>query len=242
LKGWSFVRLCNAAVLLVALGLPKASAEVSAAGVLRAMQQATLSVEQPGVVRQISVQLGQSVTAGEVLLRLDCRLFEGEYQQARAERRAVDVRLEGDRQLLSLSSIGRETVLLTEIDLDRAIATEAIAKLAVDRCSIRAPFDGVVSQVGVRAFDTVEINQAVLEVISLDGTLVEFVVPSALKLVPDLHVWVASLDAQRAPAKVVTWSPVIDPASQTRVVRAVLDELPDGWSPGLAVEVKLLHE
>jgi len=290
LKGWSFVRLCNAAVLLVALGLPKAYAEVSAtgvprvmqnttlsveqpgvvrqmsvqlsqpevtgetlistktydefsaAGVLRATQKATLSVEQPGVVRQMSVQLGQPVVTGEVLLRLDCRLFEGEYQQARAERRAVDVRLKGDRQLLSLKSIGRETVLLTEIDRDRAIATENIAKLAVDRCSVRAPFDGVVSQISVRAFDAVEVNQAVLEVVSLDRTQVEFVVPAAFKLSSGLRVWVTSLDAQRAPASVTAWSPVVDPASQTRVVRAILDELPRGWSPGLAVKVKLRHE
>lgn len=238
---WLFVRQASSALFLSFIAVASQAAG-SAAGVLRPIQQATLSVEQPGVVREIFAGLGEAVRAGEVLLRLDCRLFEGEYQQTRAERRAVDIRLASDRELLSLNSIGRETVLLTEIDRDRALATENIAKLAVDRCSITAPFNGVVSQIGVRAFDTVEPNQAVLEIISPEGALVEFVVPAAVEVSHGLGVRIAALDGQRADAQVISWSPVIEPASQTRLVRASLDKLPTGWSPGLAVEVNLVNE
>jgi len=228
--------------LLVLASAPPVSSQslaldIEAPAVLRPVTQATLAVQQPGVVNQVNALLGSPVQEGDLLVELDCRLFEGELASASAERLAIATRLENDRQLLALNSIGRETVQLSEIDLERSLAVEGIARLAVERCRIEAPFDAIVSQVLVRPFDVVDVNQQVVQLVSLDEALVEVILPVSIKPELGATVRLVAMTGQQAWAEISALSPTIDPASQTRVVQALLSPLPDGWLPGQAVTV-----
>ena len=226
--------------LFMAVAAVTAIAEpITVPGVLRPAQVATLSAEQPGIVTQINYSLGQSVERGDTLARLDCRLFEGELSQSTAERRAVEVRLQGDRRLFELGSIGSETVALNEIELEKARATEGLAQLAVDRCRISAPFSGRVNQVAVRPFDAIQANQVLVELVSLDGAFIELVLPFPATVDLGDEVQVLDRAGNSNPAEIVALSPTVDPASQTRIAQAFIDQLPEGWAPGMAVQIQV---
>lgn len=208
-------------------------------GVLRPVQQASLSFEQPGIIEEIAFGLGENVEQGDLLARLNCRLFEGELEQSVAETRAAATRVDVDRRLAELGSVGAETLALNEIELEKARVTQSIAQLAVDRCEIRAPFDGVVNQTLARPFDAIQPNEPVFEIVSLDGAIIELVLPFSEAVELGDLVRVLDRNGLTQVAEVVALSPTVDPASQTRVAQAFIDSLPIQWAPGMAVQVSL---
>ncbi|HFD80251.1 MAG TPA: efflux RND transporter periplasmic adaptor subunit [Gammaproteobacteria bacterium] len=81
--------------------------EETVSGYLRPVRRAWLHFEVEGRVAQRLVEPGQSVEAGEVLLRLDERDYADALSQAEAEWRQAQEELERDRKLLKLASRSR---------------------------------------------------------------------------------------------------------------------------------------
>lgn len=228
-----------ASLIAIAVSTIVVADTLTVPGVLRPVQQASISFEQPGIVEEIAFGLGENVEQGDLLARLNCRLFESELAQSVAETRAASTRVDVDRRLAELGSVGAETLALNEIELEKARVTQSIAQLSVDRCEIRAPFVGVVNQTLARPYDAIEPNQPVFEIVSLDGAIIELVLPfSAAVDLGDL-VNVTDREGFSVGAKIVALSPTVEPASQTRIAQAFIQALPNRWAPGMAVQVSL---
>ncbi|MEM6314916.1 MAG: efflux RND transporter periplasmic adaptor subunit [Planctomycetota bacterium] len=141
-------------------------------GSLRAVQQSAVAAQEAGRVEGVSVDEGVSVTAGQVIARLDRRRLEAEKAQAEAERAAaasmVDA-AQADRDL-ALSEFDRmqaafesrassadelqeakfalaaaeARVATAEREVQRVDQTLALLGVRLDDTEIVAPFDGMI--------------------------------------------------------------------------------------------------
>ena len=112
-----------------------------------------------------SFDVGQIFAKGDVLLKIDARDYELALAQARSQVAQAQLRLQ--IEVKEADVVRREWQLLNQVEptglqarepqlasaraaLEAALAAEEAAKRNLDRCEIRAPFDGMVARAGVR--------------------------------------------------------------------------------------------
>ena len=112
-----------------------------------------------------SFDVGQIFAKGDVLLKIDSRDYELALTQARSQVAQAQLRLQ--MEVKEADVVRREWELLNQGEptglqarepqlasalaaLEAALAAEEAAKRNLDRCEIRAPFDGMVARAGVR--------------------------------------------------------------------------------------------
>ena len=112
-----------------------------------------------------SFDVGQIFAKGDVLLKIDARDYELALAQARSQVAQAQLRLQ--MEVKEADVVRREWQLLNQGEptglqarepqlasaraaLEAALAAEEAAKRNLDRCEIRAPFDGMVARAGVR--------------------------------------------------------------------------------------------
>jgi RND family efflux transporter MFP subunit len=150
----------------------KGSTVLNASGYVTPQRRATVSAKSTGKIKDVFIDEGMRVKAGEVLARLDdvdavaqLRAAEAERAVAVASLDDLDVRLANARRTLERNKGLREREFVSEEALDNAEtavasleaqialarerihATEAavdVARQNVENCTIRAPFEGII--------------------------------------------------------------------------------------------------
>lgn len=214
------------------------AAELKARGMLVAVHKATLSSELAAQVIAVPKKLGASFKKGEVLVQLDCRLFEAQLQKVKAESKVAELKLQNTLQLSKLNSIGTLDVAIAEAELQKAQAESAMATLNVDRCQIKAPFQGMVEQVNVQAHEVIPQQQALLKIVSIHRLEAEIIVPADWMRWLELNkpiVLQVEESQQRLNAVVSFIGPSVDPTSQTLQIRARIKDIPAKVLPGMSV-------
>ena len=126
--------------------------------------------------------------------------------------------------------------------LDSARETLESLQLEWEKTRIRAPFDGVVARRYIRVGQRVAIGDRTFWISSVSPLLVRFTVPAQAST--HLHrgelIDVIAVDTTAVhPAKIVSLSPVVDPASSTIEAVAQIDGPSGELRPGLTVNIAL---
>jgi len=134
--------------------------EHSTAAEVIARHDSEISAEIAAVVLDVIHDTGDRVNAGDTVISLDCRTYELQLQQARAAHDAVLAQLDNANKLFASAkklqkqnNISQELYNQRNADAAR-LKAESInsragidsAKIAVDKCSIKAPYDGYISE------------------------------------------------------------------------------------------------
>lgn len=134
--------------------------ELRAPAEVLSANRATIGAEVPAVIESIKTDVGQVVAKGEVLLALDATDYELALSQARANLASnmarigqAEIRLKRARDLSGNQYISADDLLARETDVvvlkaeQRALEVAvASAKREVAKCTIKAPFAGVVTE------------------------------------------------------------------------------------------------
>jgi RND family efflux transporter MFP subunit len=133
--------------------------ERSAPAVVESLNDAELSAEITARIEQLAVRVGDEVSKGDLLVRLDCRDHESRLaaakaleDQLQAQRRLAASQVDRAQSLVRSRSASQEEVERREselavIDAQIAAQREAIAqaRLNVARCEVRAPYRAAVA-------------------------------------------------------------------------------------------------
>ncbi|MBF0393083.1 MAG: efflux RND transporter periplasmic adaptor subunit [Alphaproteobacteria bacterium] len=145
---------------------------------LVAVNYTTLSAELPAKIDRITVKEGERFKEGQQLVAFDCVIQRALVDEASAVLAAAEKSKSVHKRLLELNSTG--TLEAEKSGWDAAVAQAKLnsARAVASKCAINAPFSGRVVEQKARAFQYVQVGQAVLEV--LDDSLLnaEFIVPS----------------------------------------------------------------
>lgn len=162
--------------------------------VIEAGTSTTLAFPVGGTVAQLRVDLGDTVSKGQELARIEPANFEIALRSAEARRSAAQSALlaarEQYRRIKTLHDQG--IVPAVELDNQRAALNNAESSLQVAqaervraqddlrRTIILAPFDGKISEKSVTAFQEVGAGEPVLKMIGKDGLKARALVPESL--------------------------------------------------------------
>jgi membrane fusion protein (multidrug efflux system) len=221
-------------------------ANLTAIGTAAAVHGVTVSADLPGVVDEIAFESGRRVAEGTVLARLDSR-------QERAQLAAAQSQLELARLNLERARGLRESGVLAQADLDRAVAdyTQGAArvgelKATIDRKTIRAPFSGMLGIRRANLGQYLAAGDKIVSLESLDPIFVNFSIPQqdVSRVRPGVVVRVKAQGAS-GPAAVLMGSvtaldSIVDEATRNVQVQATLPN-PDGTlRPGMFVEAEAI--
>lgn len=207
-----------------------------ARAVFKALDRAVLSGELSARVVKLPLRAGERFRKNDLLVGLDCALYQAQADKVEAEHKAAGLKLENVRQLDSLGSIGALDVSLAAAKWAQTEAELRIARLNTKRCEIRAPYSGRVVSVLVNRFENIRQQQELIEIVHDAHLEAEIVVPASwlLWLKPGRRLTLLLDDSStRFPATVTALSPVIDTVSQTILVRAKVDSS-DLMVPGMS--------
>jgi RND family efflux transporter MFP subunit len=172
----AFVRIINVEVLEVDTETFVEEIRLTAAA--QANQDVRVAAEESGVVREILVDKGTRVRAGQALVRVDDAVLAAQVDQARAAAELAAETWERRRSLWEDDRIGSEIVYLQA----RAAAEQTAASLKVleerlSRTTVRAPFDGVLESRDVEVGTMVSPGMVVGRVVDLNPVKVVAGVP-----------------------------------------------------------------
>jgi len=178
----------QAATLTVAVEQVRAeaiTASISATGTVAAWQEATIGAEESGLrLTDVPVKEGDHVKAGDVVARLDASLLKAQLAEQKAAvtqaqatlDSAISAAARADK-LLASNAISTETaeekataVKTGKAGVDQAEAAAERLQAELDRTTIRAPFDGIVSSKPAVAGSIVQAGTELMNVIR-DGRL-----------------------------------------------------------------------
>lgn len=145
-------------------------------GTARAGEESRLSFRVPGTLEELAVSVGDEVSSGAIIARLDTGDYELQVQQAqanasqaRAQARNADANYQRIRQLYENQGASRSDLENARAQRDSANASSYaaqqqvnLARSQVEYCTLEAPTDGIVADVGVERNENVNAGQLVV--------------------------------------------------------------------------------
>lgn len=235
-----------------------AGAAVSLNAVVEAVRQTTLSAQVPGAIVALHVKVGDTVKAGQELLRIDARAAQqnvaGSAAQVEAAQAALNVAAtehERQQQLFAKNYISQGA-------LDRAQAQHRAAQAQVNALQaqtraaqtqsgffvLNAPYAGVVSEVPVTLGDMAMPGRPLITLHDPSALRVTAAVPQTLLAgfnAQGVRYEVPGLPALSGPqpASQVQLLPTVDAATHTAQLRVALPAQLQGAAPGMFARVWL---
>lgn len=244
----------------LAVGL--AMAEVSAQerildGVVEAVNQATVSAQTSGRIKEVLFDVDDTVEKGAVLLRFRdtdqvARFDKAQAAVSEAEAKLRDSELEHKRTTDMVTN-----KLMAESELDRAAAglkaAQARLKSAqaevvqaqeqVEHTIVRAPYSGIVVKRHVEVGETASVGQALLTGLTLEKLRVNIEIPqsyvTSVRKFKTARVYLPQDEKATAQSSGLTVFPFADAISHTFRARINLSKEGSGMYPGMFVKVAL---
>lgn len=224
-------------------------------GTVEAVRQSVVAAQVPGIVLALPVRAGDRVKAGQVLVRLDARAAEqqagaaaAQVQAARASQDAATREFERQRQLHDQRFISQAALEHAEAQYktaraqaDAQLAAAGAARTETGYYVVKAPYDGIVSDVAVAQGDLAMPGRALLTVYDPAALRVAAAVPeSAVAPLRHAGAPAPTVEIDAARIEPTRWEllPAADPATHTRVLRL---DLPPGIdsAPGRFARVRI---
>lgn len=162
-------------------------------GALRAVDQASVKARVAAEVREVLAREGESVTAGQILVRMDTSEFQARVDQAKGNLHAMRAQLDiatknrdNNRALLDKGFISRAAFDNTASQYAAAQANVESAQGALDLVQkllndsvVRAPISGLIAVRNVQPGEKVSTDYKLLDIVNLKKMEVEALVPTS---------------------------------------------------------------
>lgn len=210
-------------------------------GTVRALQSITLRNELPGTVHKVSLQTGQVVEAGAVLVELDVAVEMAELQALDAEAKLAGSMLARMEQALAKQGASAADVDRARAEHDKALANVARTKAVIERKRLRAPFHARVGFVDLHvgqyldAGATVTTLQGTEDAVHVDYAVTQDV---AARLAVGSEVEVTVTGQATARATIVAMDARVDATTRNTSIRALLRGLSPMPQPGASIRVR----
>lgn len=231
------------------------------AGTLEPAEKAVLRAEAAGSVLEVNVELGQTVTKGELLGRIEASGTGALWQSAKSgvtsaeqELRNADRDLDRTRRLAAAGAVSPRDLEVSESQfsgaqarLEAARAQQSSAGEQLGRTTLRSPIDGVVSERAVSVGDIVSPGSPMFTVIEPSSLRLEGSVPATavgtLQIGTPVTFEVQGYPGRTIDGTVERISPAVDPATrQIPVLVTIPNEGRDALVAGLFAEGRVATE
>lgn len=209
---------------------------------VRALNDSSIAAEVSAVVLSVHADTGQLVAKDDLLLELNPTDYQLNLKQAEANLASSQARLNqakaklkraqslGDNQYISADELlERETdVMVFQAQIQANEVAVSIARRNLEKCSLRAPFDGVVVKRMAQVGGFVRNGEPLIAVTQVDRFELDAGIPdSQADEIQNTDMLSFESRGQRWPVELLRLSPVIDSQGRTRQARfAFVDDAP----------------
>lgn len=237
----------------------EAGASYLADGQVESVRQTAIAPQVSGQVTMLKVKAGDTVKAGQLLVRIDARAAEqnqaasaAQLAAARAQLTAAERTLDRTRQLVARNFLSVST--LDRAEADQRAAAETVKALRAQTAgaatqtgwhTVVAPFDAVVSSVATELGDSAMPGRPLMQLHDPDALRVAVNVPAGVAARLDtsgsaeIDIPDAPKAARRPQVSRITLVAAADPVSHTQLVRLDLSQGAAALTPGLFARVRL---
>ncbi len=215
--------------------------ELAAVGSMTAVQGVTISAESPGKIVAIAFQPGNSVRAGDLLLRQDTSSEEAQLPGAEADVVLTRANLDRTRALLAEHAVA-------EAEYDTALAAHsqamsAVAELraAIAKKTVRAPFTGRLGLRLVNLGQMLKEGEAIVSLQTLDPAFADFSLPqqalSRLNTGVAVHVTTDAYPGETFGGEITAINAEVDAATRNIRLQATVANPGEKLRPGMFARV-----
>jgi len=147
-------------------------------GVVRSTNTAAISTDLAVPIKQLPFREGQAFNKNDVLVKFDCARFAASRRALVAERKIQFLTYSNNQTLLKHNAIGRFDVEVSQAKVAKADAEIEQLDVRLARCTVKAPFDGMIDQTFVRQFETPKSGVPFVKIIETGKLELELIVPS----------------------------------------------------------------
>ncbi len=204
---------------------------------LTSNQEATLSGQISARIKAITVREGDHIKTGQTLIVFDCEIVRAERDKAKADVMAARATRRSRRRLHELKSVSELNLTLAEAEFMRSSAELARTETLLERCVVKAPFDGAIVEIKANAFESVQPGQPLIHITADADLRVEaFVASNWISWLRTGAQFTVAVDetGQNYAATVRYIVPRIDPASKTIKVIGTINGRPPSLVPGMS--------
>jgi RND family efflux transporter MFP subunit len=208
-----------------------------ARALVTARDRAVLSAELEARIAEMPVRPGEAFAEGDTLVRFACDRHAAQRDTASADVASARARLDSVEKMVSLNAAGPLEAAIARAELERAEAQLRLFQADVNRCRLRAPYDGRVVAWHSNPHEMARVGIEAVEIVAAGDLELEMIVPSAwLAWLEDGQALSLSVDetGEAYGATVTSIGAEVDPVSQTVPVRATFDSPPEDLIPGMS--------
>ena len=213
---------------------------------IEAFAEADVIAKVGGEVREILVEEGDEVKAGDVLARLDGDRLRLELSESRARLEQMRSDFERNRDLREKGLLSEGEFEKLRYDLEALEASFNLASLELDYTRIRAPIDGVVSERFVKIGNTIRVGDPAFRVTSLDPLVAYLHVPERefrkIEAGQPVAIDIDALAGQRVIATVTRISPIVDPETGTFKATIEIRDEERRIKPGMFGRMSIVYD
>jgi membrane fusion protein (multidrug efflux system) len=235
--------------------------QINVTGTVTSPRTAVLSTAVAGLVAELTIDEGDRVEPGDVMLKLDAELAQLAFERAGAEVKQREIAVaDARRRLIEAEEVGaKRGIAQTQIESLRAEVSSNEAALAasqaaareqraiVERNTLKAPFAGVISERFTELGEWVNPGDGLFELVATDNLRFDFRVGqdnfAALSLETPVEITLDAFPERSIPGHVDAIVPVKNPSARTFLVRVRADSEVTGGrrliTPGMSARGKL---
>ena len=117
---------------------------IEVAGIVKAAEDANLSPEEGGIIKEWKVKKGEAVKKGDLIVVLKDEVLKAGYDAADAQYKMAELNVQKQRKVFDEQGISELQLRNFEYTRDAAKANADLMKARLERTQIRSPFDGIV--------------------------------------------------------------------------------------------------
>ncbi len=146
-------------------------------GIIESLSTVEISAEQDGTVVEIAARDGQCLKTGQLILRLDERIYKAEEARALAHLESAESNLKRQKSLFGSKTISEKDYEDALFERNMAKAEHDAAKTRLDRCEIRSPIDACIDDISVELGEHLSSGKKVARLEKSDVVKLVFHIP-----------------------------------------------------------------
>ena len=218
--------------------------QIAATGQIEALESIDLRPEVEGRITDFLVREGQEVEKGTPLFKVDDAQLQAQVAQLAAQRDLADQALTRTKELVQQHASSSADLERAEATSRSAQAEYDLARIKLDRTTVRAPFGGVVGQRYVSLGDYVTSSTRLISLHTVNPARASFQVPERfarlLGIGQEVTFQVAALPGRDFTGEVDFVDPIVLLPGRTILVKARVPNSHRLLQPGMFIEAHLV--
>ncbi len=195
------------------------AASYTGTAALEPRSEAQVVAKTSGVALAVLAEEGQTVRAGQTLVRLDASRSALQAAQTAAQMRKLEANYGRARQLSAQQMVSANDTDQLRYDLENARAANRLANLELSYANVSAPISGVIAQRSIKPGNFVQINTPILRIVDTSKLEAVLNVPereiAVLKAGLPVRMSVDALPGRTFDGTIDRVAPVVDSGSGT---------------------------